>query len=575
MLRELNEILDKEDKKIIGISIIFSLIVSIMEVFGITMLFPFMGVVSDSKNIEKNKYLKYFYEQFLENNYKRFIIYFGVGIIIIFIIKNIITLLFNYYSTIISKKMNRKYSNKLFKTYLDFNYKHYISKNRSDFIRIVTQESVMLVLIFQNIINLFSEVTIMLLLYFMMLYFNWKLTISITVFLLLNIFFLKFLVLNVAKKIGKVREKRSQKFYKMVNSTFLNYKFIKLQGNHEELEDEFNILLKANDEVQIKQLAITPIPKSVLEFSGFFMIVSIVLFSVIKYGEEGMTEILPVISLFFLSLYRMLPSVIRIVGIFQGFAYTKLVPQRIKEELNYSREELGSENIKFLENIEVKKLKFQYKINNLILNNISINIKKGESVAFIGESGSGKTTLVDILMGLYEPLAGEIVVDNQKLSSKNLKSWREKIGYIPQEIYLFEGTVAENIAFNDDFNEEKVIDVLKKAKIWDFLKEKEGIYTKVGDAGVMLSGGQKQRIGIARALYRDPEILILDEATSALDDNTEKEIMDEIYNLAADKTLIMIAHRLSSLKKCNKIFQLEKGMLKKEYLNIDEVVKKI
>ena len=164
-----------------------------------------------------------------------------------------------------------------------------------------------------------------------------------------------------------------------------------------------------------------------------------------------------------------------------------------------------------------------------------------------------------------------IYIDNQKIDRDNLKSWREKIGYIPQEIYLFDGTVAENVSFGSEYNEERVIEVLKKAKIWDFLKEKDGIHTKVGDAGVMLSGGQKQRIGIARALYKDPEILVLDEATSALDDNTEKEIMNEMYNLSSGKTLIMIAHRLSSLKRCNRIYELEKGVLKKEYSHIGEV----
>lgn len=571
MLRKLNEIFDKSDKKVIGISIIFSLIVSITEVFGITMLFPFMGVVSDPSNIQKNKYLKYFYENITHNNYKKFIMYFGIGIILIFIFKNIISLAFNYYSTKVARKLNRKYSNRLFKTYLDFEYINYIKKNRSEFIRIVTQECGLLVGIFQNIANLVSEATIMLLLYIMMLYVNWRLTLSMTLFLLLNIAIIKFAVIKMSKKLGGVREERSRAFYKIVSSVFNNYKFIKLQGNHKQIQENYDEALDKNDEISIKQSTITPLPKAMLEFSGFFMIVSIVLFSIMKYGEEGMAEILPIVSLFFLSLYRMLPSIIRIVGIFQGLAFMSPVPGRIKAELSYERENLGNKKIDFKEKIEVKGLKFQYKENSLILDNVSLYINKGESVAFIGESGSGKTTLVDILMGLYKPLSGDIYIDNQKIDRDNLKSWREKIGYIPQEIYLFDGTVAENVSFGSEYNEERVIEVLKKAKIWDFLKEKDGIHTKVGDAGVMLSGGQKQRIGIARALYKDPEILVLDEATSALDDNTEKEIMNEMYNLSSGKTLIMIAHRLSSLKRCNRIYELEKGVLKKEYSHIGEV----
>ncbi|MGL5989246.1 ABC transporter ATP-binding protein [Cetobacterium sp.] len=573
MLRKLNEIFDKSDKKVIGISIIFSLVVSITEVFGITMLFPFMGVVSDPSSIGKNKYLKYAYENIAASSYKNFILYFGVGIIGVFLFKNIVSLAFNHYSTNMARSLNRKYSNRLFKTYLDFEYINYVNKNRSEFIRVVTQECGMLVGIFQNIANLVSEAFIMLLLYITMLYVNFKLTLSMTLFLGLNIVIIKYVVIAASKKLGKIREKRSRTFYKIVSSVFSNYKFVKLQGNHDSIQQNYDDALGKNDEILIKQAILTPLPKSMLEFSGFFMIVSIVLFSVMKYGESGLSEILPIVSLFFLSLYRMLPSIIRIVGIFQSFAFTASVPARIEEELSYKVENLGNEKINFNDKISVQNLKFQYKENNLILNDVSFVINKGDSVAFIGESGSGKTTLVDILMGLYKPLSGETTIDGVQLNNENLKSWREKIGYIPQEIYLFDGTVGENVAFGDEYNESRVVEVLKSAQIWNFLKEKEGVATKVGDAGVMLSGGQKQRIGIARALYKNPEILVLDEATSALDDNTEEEIMNEMYNLSNGKTLIMIAHRLSSLKRCNKIYELEKGTLKKEYSNIKDVVK--
>ncbi|MGL5049811.1 MAG: ABC transporter ATP-binding protein [Fusobacteriaceae bacterium] len=573
MLRKLNENFDKSDKKVIGISIIFSLVVSITEVFGITMLFPFMGVVSDPSSIGKNKYLKYAYENIAASSYKNFILYFGVGIIGVFLFKNIVSLAFNHYSTNMARSLNRKYSNRLFKTYLDFEYINYINKNRSEFIRVVTQECGMLVGIFQNIANLVSEAFIMLLLYITMLYVNFKLTLSMTLFLGLNIVIIKYVVIAASKKLGKIREKRSRTFYKIVSSVFLNYKFVKLQGNHDSIQQNYDDALGKNDEILIKQAILTPLPKSMLEFSGFFMIVSIVLFSVMKYGESGLSEILPIVSLFFLSLYRMLPSIIRIVGIFQSFAFTASVPARIEEELSYKVENLGNEKINFNDKIIIRNLKFQYKENNLILNDVSFVINKGDSVAFIGESGSGKTTLVDILMGLYKPLSGETTIDGVQLNNGNLKSWREKIGYIPQEIYLFDGTVGENVAFGDEYNESRVIEVLKSAQIWNFLKEKEGVATKVGDAGVMLSGGQKQRIGIARALYKNPEILVLDEATSALDDNTEEEIMNEMYNLSNGKTLIMIAHRLSSLKRCNKIYELENGVLKKEYFCISEVIR--
>lgn len=573
MLKEINRIFDKKDKLVIGVSIIFSLLTSITEVFGISILFPFMGVLTNPENIYSNKYSKYIYENFFKEDYRKFIIYFGVGIILIFILKNIVTILYNYYTIVVARKLNRKYSNKLLTTYLDFEYINYVKKNRSEFMRIVTQECGLLVGIFQNIISLISEIFIITLLYGIMIYTDWKLTFAMTLFLLVNLLIIKYIVLSEIKKIGKLRESKNKKLYKLVNSIFSNYKFIKLKADNFEIKNEFNNIQIEIDKIGIKQNIFLPIPRAILEFSGFFMIVAIILYSVSLYGEEGIKNILPVVSLFFLALYRMLPSIIRIVGVFQGFAFYAPVPGRIEEELSYSLENLKDEKVDFSKKIEVKNLEFEYEKNTPILDKVSLSIEKGDRIAFIGESGSGKTTLVDILMGLYRAKAGKIYVDGVEINNRNLKDWRKKIGYIPQEIYLFDGTVGENVSIGHDYDEARVIEVLKQAKIWEFFKNKEGVHTKVGDAGIMLSGGQKQRVGIARALYKEQEILVLDEATSALDDNTEEQIIDELYNLAEDKTLIMIAHRLTTLKKCNKIFQLEKGKIKKEYSNISEVIK--
>jgi ATP-binding cassette subfamily B protein/ATP-binding cassette subfamily C protein len=193
--------------------------------------------------------------------------------------------------------------------------------------------------------------------------------------------------------------------------------------------------------------------------------------------------------------------------------------------------------------------------------NAYIEIIIGEKVAFVGESGSGKTTLVDIIIGIYKPEQGGLYVDDVLIEKTNILSWRSKIGYIPQGIYLFDGTVAENVSFGSKRDDRKIIDVLKKAKIWDFLETKEGLSTRVGEGGIQLSGGQSQRIGIARALYTDPELLVLDEATSSLDDATEAQIMEEIYDLSGNKTLIIIAHRLSTVARCNRQLRIENGVI--------------
>ncbi|EFP1007332.1 ABC-type lipopolysaccharide transporter PglK, partial [Campylobacter jejuni] len=210
-------------------------------------------------------------------------------------------------------------------------------------------------------------------------------------------------------------------------------------------------------------------------------------------------------------------------------------------------------------------LSFGYEGKKYLFKNLNLNIKKGEKIAFIGESGCGKSTLVDLIIGLLKPKEGQILIDEQELNANNTKNYRQKIGYIPQNIYLFNDSIAKNITFGDAVDEEKLSKVIKQANLEHFIKNlPQGVQTKVGDGGSNLSGGQKQRIAIARALYLEPEILVLDEATSALDTQSEAKIMDEIYKISKDKTMIIIAHRLSTITQCDKVYRLEHGKLKEE-----------
>ncbi|WP_445080201.1 ATP-binding cassette domain-containing protein, partial [Campylobacter jejuni] len=210
-------------------------------------------------------------------------------------------------------------------------------------------------------------------------------------------------------------------------------------------------------------------------------------------------------------------------------------------------------------------LSFGYEGKKYLFKNLNLNIKKGEKIAFIGESGCGKSTLVDLIIGLLKPKEGQILIDEQELNANNTKNYRQKIGYIPQNIYLFNDSIAKNITFGDAVDEEKLNRVIKQANLEHFIKNlSQGVQTKVGDGGSNLSGGQKQRIAIARALYLEPEILVLDEATSALDTQSEAKIVDEIYKISKDKTMIIIAHRLSTITQCDKVYRLEHGKLKEE-----------
>jgi len=299
-------------------------------------------------------------------------------------------------------------------------------------------------------------------------------------------------------------------------------------------------------------------PRLFLEAIGFGLIAFIVTYLVWKY-EDNISSALSVITMFVLALYRLMPSVNRIMNSYNNIMFNYRALDIVHNDLVYDVEELREEKIDFLSTIAVTNLSFEYEEDKQVLKDINIDIQKGEKIAFVGESGSGKSTLVDLVIGLYKPKNGNIKVDEKVLDDSNIKSWRKKVGYIPQSVYLFDGTVADNIVFGREYDEGKIVESLKQANMYHFLQSKNGIYTKVGEGGVMLSGGQKQRIAIARAIYGEPELLVLDEATSALDNDTESKIMDEIYKVSSNKTLIIIAHRLSTVDRCNKIYKLENG----------------
>ena len=214
--------------------------------------------------------------------------------------------------------------------------------------------------------------------------------------------------------------------------------------------------------------------------------------------------------------------------------------------------------------ISLKNITFNYPgKKSFALKDVSLTIKANTTVGFVGTSGSGKSTLIDVIIGLIKPQQGEVMIDGIPLIKKNLRSWQDKIGFVPQSIFLTEGTIAENVAFGiqqDQIDYSQVEKALKLANIHEWvLGLKSGIYSKVGERGVQLSGGQRQRIGIARALYYEADVLVFDEATSALDGITEKIIMDAIQDFKGQKTIILIAHRLKTIQNCDQIFMMEKG----------------
>jgi ABC-type multidrug transport system fused ATPase/permease subunit len=320
----------------------------------------------------------------------------------------------------------------------------------------------------------------------------------------------------------------------------------------------------------VKNEIISEIPKYIMETIAIGGILCVII--VMIQGGSEMGEFLPVLTIYAFGAYRLLPSLQKIFRAVSNIKYHFKIIDNLNRDYNTlpngaPLDRGDTLRMQFENEIKLENIVFSYpNTNRDIVRDQSLVIKNNTSIALVGSTGCGKTTFIDIILGLLEAQSGAIYIDGVEINDTNRKSWQKNLGYVPQSIYLTDDTIRNNIAFGIDpkkIDNEAVIQAAKIANIHDFVADElsEGYNTIIGERGIRLSGGQRQRIGIARAVYHDPSVLILDEATSALDSLTENAIMDAIKNLSHKKTLIMIAHRITTVKGCDVIYLMEKGII--------------
>ncbi len=563
MLKKIFFILSKEDKKFLFSLLLFSVFISFIESFAISLVMPFITLASDFSYFDKNKYLIQL-KDYLALPVFEIIVYFGVVLIVFYVLR---ALLNSYYFHLLARFSKGRYhaiAYKVFAKFLNTDYENFTQKNQSEILKSITGEVYNLSTMISSFLLMMSEIFVVLLLYTLMLLVNYKITLFLSLFMIINAFILIKVLSPIVKKAGLKREEAMKNFFEILNTNLNNFKLIKLKTKEDGVLNLFKTQSEIFARANITNESVSAMPRIYLEGVGFCVLVFIVVFLVFK-NQSDISGILATISIFVLALYRLMPSANRIITSYHDLLYYRSSLDIIYQILKQKEESLGEEKIDFDKELKLENLTFGYKDKKNLFTCLNLSIKKGEKIAFIGESGCGKSTLVDIIIGLLSPREGRVLLDENELNMKNVKNYRQKIGYIPQNIYLFNDSIAKNISFGDKVDEEKLQRVIKQANLEHFVKNlPQGVQTKVGDGGSNLSGGQKQRIAIARALYLDPEILVLDEATSALDTESEARIMDEIYKISKDKTMIIIAHRLSTITRCDSIYRLENGKLFKE-----------
>lgn len=566
--------------------VLLFVLTSVLEAVGIGLIGPFIHIISTPETLDELSFITLLKQYFDIQNNSEIIFVLGLILVVLFLVKSILFFIGKSYIHRYAYNQRKLLIAKLLNTYLKVPYTFHLSRNSANYIHNITIETYHFVLkclipLLELIANSVVTVTLLLLLA------NTSLTLLLVVFLIISLLFSVFNLLGKNfRKWGRLVTESNQEIAKTVNHSLGGLKETRIIG----CEDYFGNEIDYYGDIFARSAALfrsfQDLPRISLESILTIGIVIALMASNFLF-EDSFEDTIAILSIFLVAAARLLPAIsqsLQSIGNMKNFGYALdilysdlkaldqyyesnsrkfLLPRSTVKHDRKKHDHKVEHPIPFDQCIQVRNLSYQYPgSSDYAIRDISFDIKKGQSIAFIGKSGAGKTTLIDIILGLLEATDGDIMVDGKSVY-ENLRSYQQLLAYIPQSIYLTDETIEQNIAFGVEKSKisyEKINQVIQAAQLEELIESlPEGIHTKVGERGVRLSGGQRQRIGIARALYHGREILVLDEATSALDSETEQRITESIDALAGSKTLIIVSHRLSTIKNCDRIYMLDRG----------------
>ncbi len=565
----------KERWQAIGL-LLLMLIGAVIEIISMAVLPIFISLIAQPQSTGANPVIIYLAQALHSNSHQETIVMMGVFLVALFFIKSAYLLFLSYTQNKIVFRKMRSVEVKLYKIYMYSAYTFHLNRNSAELIDYINRQTFFaFVGAIVPLMIFLTEAILMVLISIMLIVF--EPIGSLCAILMMGLISTSYYQL-IKKKVGKVGKNEQVESGKMLQWTVqgLNgIKETKVSGKEEFFIYNFSQHAKKYTMAVRTSATLENVPRLALETVAVIAIVGLVIIN-LKQGRTG-TSLLSGVTLFAVAAFRLLPSVNRIVTALTSIRHRssaldviyhdiRSLSEQIKLERHYQlAQNQDSTKISLDESLEFRNVSYSYpQSEQLAIPDLSMVIPKGQLVGIVGHSGAGKTTFVDLLLGLLTPTSGQILADGVDVST-NLKSWRRNIGYIPQNIYLFDDTIRSNIAFGyfpDQIDEDRVWKVLKAVQLEEFVTQlPEGIDTFVGESGVRLSGGQRQRIGIARALYRNPKLLIMDEATSALDNQTEKAVTEAIEQLSKNRTVAIVAHRLTTVQKCDVIYMMSKGKI--------------
>ena len=576
MIRELMYIFNKEQKRNIFIVLIIIIISSFFELLGVTAIIPFVQVLLTPEQLFQNSFLSPIISFFNITSTKSLMLLCGIGIILLYLIKNAYMLFSYYIQYDFSTKVQKDLSIRMLRAYMDQPYTFFLNVNSAEIVRGCGSDTDNVYNILGHLFVIVTEVITLLLIGMFIIYTEpWT---ALGILLLMSLVLLGMICIfkPLAKKAGQSDRKANALKYKAIYQTVSGIKEIYVMQRKKLFLKEYERAAETARKAQRINGFITNAPDRIIEglcVSGLVGIICVRLFV-----DENMVEFIPKLAAFAMAAFKALPSIGKITGRINGLVYwrpclsnvysvMKEAERSQREHMMYAKEHgevEESDTLQFQNTVKINGVVWKYENQeHPVLQHTMLEIKKGQSIALIGASGAGKTTLADVILGLLHPQQGTVLMDGVDVYAMP-KTWARIIGYVPQAVFLMDDTVRNNIAFGypeDAIQDDMIWDALQRAQLKGFIETlPQGLDTLVGERGIKFSGGQRQRIAIARALYNRPEILVLDEATAALDNETETAVMESIDALQGQVTLIIVAHRLTTIRNCDKIYEIKDGI---------------
>ena len=571
--------MNRKQKINIGFLLMLMIIGALLETVVVSLVLPLVSVIMNPDMIHSNKWLNMVYAFLGCKTDNSFLIAIISAMIAGYVFKNIFLYYMYYQQAKFVTENQFRMSKKLLQNFLNKPYEYYLNASTGNIIRIIQGDVGNVFALLNNVLQFMTECFVAISLVVLLLIVDPVMTLLILAILLITMIGSKFVFKGKLAKAGEEAQHYSGMMNKWMIHSIEGIKDIKILHKEDSFVQIYEENGIKNTIAQRKNATLSQAPRLLIE--GISMCGMLLMLAVMLASGREISGMLAQISAFAMAAVRLMPSANRMNTYINAISFLEPslrtvcenadVTDNIKTKSN-TKTNAEDTKLEIKDKIEIKELLYQYpKAEAPIFNHVEMTIPVGKSVAIIGPSGAGKTTIVDILLGLLEPQEGKILADGVDVN-QNYAGWLAKIGYIPQTIFMIDDSIKNNIAFGvpeDEIDEDRVWEVLEEAQLTNHIRSlPKGIHTGIGEKGVRMSGGQRQRLGIARALYHNPEILVFDEATSALDNDTEAAIMESINHFRGKKTMVIIAHRLGTIKDCDLVYRVEHGTITLEKGNL-------